>query len=163
MVERGTRRLALPAYAVRRVLKGGTMTRVSDAPAHFVGLADDRGRALPVLCVDPWLGLEHRPWASGDSVVVMESDGVRFGVLVDRVDGVGILIQSTADPQLAEAASEVAPGFIAGCKVGPYGSVAVLAAPVLARAAIAATDRLSPQAPLAPFDADLQALHGSAA
>lgn len=138
IVERCARRLALPAGAVRRVLSGGTLTRVPGAPAAVVGLVNDRGAALPVVCIDAWLHLPPRPCASGDPVVLVEGAGVRFGLLVDRVDGVAPLADVSATPIDFDAAS--APNLIGACRASGRGPVAVLDPDALAQAAVAAAD-----------------------
>lgn len=136
IVERGQRRLALPAGAVRRVLSGGTLTPLPCAPAHVVGLVSDRGAALPVVCLDPWLGEPVRACRSGQPVLVLECGGLRFGVVVDRVSGVGWLpaaddeIATTGDPAAVVSAARPAEG----------GAVSMLDPTALAAAAIAAAD-----------------------
>ena len=138
IVERGQRRLALPASAVRRVLSGGTLTRLPCAPAHVVGLVSDRGAALPVVCIDPWLDAPVRACQSGEPVLVLECAGLRFGVVVDRVGGVGWL--PVRDD--TTGAGPAAPG---GPVVHPEapaegGPVSLLDPVALAAAAIAAAD-----------------------
>jgi chemotaxis signal transduction protein len=140
IVERGVHRLALTAGAVRRVLSGGTMTRVPGAPAQLVGLVDDHGSALPVIRLDDWLGLSPRACTSGDAVVVVEGDGLRFGVLVDRVEGVALLAETLA-AGTADWPELVAPELIAVWRRSPRGPVGVLSAGALAQAAVAAADR----------------------
>ncbi|MDX2166693.1 MAG: chemotaxis protein CheW [Deltaproteobacteria bacterium] len=138
IVERSARRLALPAGAVRRVLSGGTLTRVPGAPAAVVGLVNDRGAALPVVCIDAWLRLPVRPCASGDPVVLVEGAGVRFGLLVDRVDGIAPL--ADASPTGLDFDAESAPNLIGACRASGRGPVAVLDPDALAQAAVAAAD-----------------------
>lgn len=135
IVERGERRLALPAVAVRRVLSGGTLTPLPCAPAHVVGLVSDRGAPLPVVCLDPWLGEPVRACRSGQPVLVLECGGLRFGVVVDRVGGVGWL------PASAEAGEGGDAGLVVGAaRAAEGGAVSVLDPAALASAAIAAAD-----------------------
>jgi purine-binding chemotaxis protein CheW len=97
IVERGQRRLALPAGAVRRVLGGGTLMPVPCVPAEVVGLVSDRGVPLPVLSVDAWIGQPAKACRPGDPVLVLECDGLRFGLVVDRFAGVRRLPATAAD------------------------------------------------------------------
>jgi len=138
IVERSARRLALPAAAVCRVLSGGTLTRVPAGPAAVVGLVNDRGAALPVVCIDAWLRLTPRPCASGDPVVVVEGGGLRFGLLVDRVDGVAPLAGVT--DALIDFDADRAPHLIGASRASGRGPVAVLDPDALAQAAVAAAD-----------------------
>lgn len=134
IVERGQRRLALPAAAVRRVLSGGTLTPLPCAPPHVVGLVSDRGAPLPVVSLDPWLGEPPRPCRSGQPVLVLEGGGMRFGVVVDRVGGVGWL------PAGDEPAPGDPPPVIGAAAAADGGPVARLDPAALAGAAIAAAD-----------------------
>lgn len=145
IVERCARRLALPAGAVRRVLSGGTLTRVPGAPPTVVGLVNDHGAALPVLCIDRWLHLPPRPCASGDPVVLVEGAGLRFGLLVDRVDGIAPL--ADASDAAAEFDADLAPNLIGACRASGRGPVAVLDPDALAHAAVAAADAAFGAAP----------------
>ena len=136
IVERGQRRLALPASAVRRVLSGGTLTPLPCAPAHVVGLVSDRGAPLPVVCVDPWIDEPVRACRSGEPVLVLECGGLRFGVIVDRVGGVGWLPAhdtSAADP------SAPAP-VVSAARPADGGPVSVIDPVALAAAVVAAAD-----------------------
>ena len=135
IVERGQRRLALPASALRRVLSGGTLTPLPCVPAHLVGLVSDRGAPLPVVCIDAWIGEPVRTCRSGEPVLVLECGGLRFGVVVDRVGGVGWLpaLDSTADA----AASGPMVGAAQPAEGGP---VSLLDPAALASALVTATD-----------------------
>lgn len=134
IVERGQRRLALPANAVRRVLSGGTLMPLPCAPAHLVGLVSDRGAALPVVCIDPWIDEPVRPCQSGEPVLVLECTGLRFGVLVDRVGGVGWL------PVRDDGAGAAAGPVVHSECMAEGGPVSRLDPVALVAAAIAAAD-----------------------
>ncbi len=135
IVERGTRRLALPATAVHRVLSGGTLTPLPGAAAHLAGLVNDRGTPLPVVCVDSWLDVPAAPCADGMAVVVLEGGGLRFGLVVDRVGAMGWL------PVAGANAADLAGGPIfAAPRCDDSGAVAVLDPDALAGAAVAAID-----------------------
>jgi chemotaxis signal transduction protein len=137
IVERGQRRLALPASALRRVLSGGTLTPLPCVPPHVVGLVSDRGAPLPVVCIDPWIDEPVRACRSGEPVLVLECGGLRFGIVVDRVGGVGWL------PALDEAdggASSAHGPVIGAARAAEGGPVSLLDPAALASAVVAATD-----------------------
>jgi len=136
IVERGQRRLALPAGAVRRVLSGGTLSPLPCAPAHVVGLVSDRGAPLPVVCLDPWLGEPVQPCRSGQPVLVLECGGMRFGVVVDRVGGVGWLPTDGEAGATADDPAEV----VGAARPSDGGPVSMLDPTALAAAAIADAD-----------------------
>ncbi len=137
IVERGQRRLALPASVVRRVLSGGTLTPLPCAPAHVVGLVSDRGAPLPVVCLDPWIDEPIRACRSGEPVLVLESGGLRFGVVVDRVGGVGWL-PALDDGGTADASAQ-AP-VVGAARPADGGPVSLIDPVALASAVIAAAD-----------------------
>lgn len=137
IVERGRHRLALPASALRRVLSGGTLTPLPCVPPHVVGLVSDRGAPLPVVCIDPWIDEPVRACRSGEPVLVLESGGLRFGIVVDRVGGVGWL------PALDEPAGgeTAAPAPVIGAaRPAEGGPVSLLDPAALASAVVAAAD-----------------------
>jgi purine-binding chemotaxis protein CheW len=136
IVERGQRRLALPASALRRVLSGGTLTPLPCVPPHVVGLVSDRGAPLPVVCIDPWIGEPIRACRSGEPVLVLECGGLRFGVVVDRVGGVGWL--PALDCTSADAA--LSGPVVGAAQPAEGGPVSLLDPDALASAVVTATD-----------------------
>jgi purine-binding chemotaxis protein CheW len=99
-------RFALPASAVREIVRPGKTTRVPHAPDSVVGLANLRGRVMPILALGALL---DRQVAGGGRVIVLErADPV--GLLVDDVSAVIVDAASGAlliDPEalLAKAFS----------------------------------------------------------
>jgi purine-binding chemotaxis protein CheW len=71
---------ALPADAVREIVRLPTVTRVPGLPTFVAGLANVRGRVLCVLDLRPLLGLDQ---PRGDRLVIIERDGVTAGLVVD--------------------------------------------------------------------------------
>jgi chemotaxis signal transduction protein len=132
IVERGQRRLALPAGAVRRVLSSGPVMPVPAVPAHVVGLVSDRGVPLPVVSVDAWIDQPARACRPGDPVLVLECDGLRFGLVVDRFAGVRRL------PAAAAGAAAGARPVVQSEIPAEGGPVALLDPEALAAAATAA-------------------------
>lgn len=74
-------RLAIPAHAVREVIRRPAMVRVPHAPAALVGLGNLRGSVLSVVSL---ASLIDRPAGEGKRVIVL--DGAQdVGLLVDEV------------------------------------------------------------------------------
>ena len=78
--------LALPAAAVREVLRPAPLTRVPQAPPSLLGLSNLRGAVLPVLSLARLTDRAETPPSPASRVVVMEG-GAPFGLLVERVGG----------------------------------------------------------------------------
>jgi purine-binding chemotaxis protein CheW len=74
---------ALPADAVREVVKLPALTRVPHAPAGMVGLANVRGAAVPILSP---AALQGRADASGERLIVL-----------DRADPIGLLVDEVRE------------------------------------------------------------------
>lgn len=72
-------RFALPVEATRGVLPAEELRPLPSPRPGVVGLADHLGAALPVLAA---FG------DGGEHVLVVETDGTRFGLLVEEVSGV---------------------------------------------------------------------------
>jgi chemotaxis signal transduction protein len=87
VVELAGRHYGAPLKAVREVFTLGPLTPVPTAPAAVAGVANLRGQVIPVLDLMRLLDLGLHRLRLGDPVVLVESDGTRVGLLVDRVVG----------------------------------------------------------------------------
>ena len=81
-------RLALPAAEVAEILRVPPVTRVPNAAAALLGVANLRGTVLPVLSLAALLGHAAGP-ASGAARVVVLAGGAPVGLLVDAVAALG--------------------------------------------------------------------------
>jgi chemotaxis signal transduction protein len=87
VVELAGRHYGAPLKAVREVFTLGPLTPVPTAPAAVAGVANLRGQVIPVLDLMRLLDLGLHRLRLGDPVVLVESEGTRVGLLVDRVVG----------------------------------------------------------------------------
>lgn len=87
VVELAGRHYGAPLQAVREVFTLGPLTPVPTAPAAVAGVANLRGQVVPVLDLMRLLDLGLHRLRLGDPVVLVESEGTRVGLLVDRVVG----------------------------------------------------------------------------
>jgi chemotaxis signal transduction protein len=83
----GAARYAVPMAQVAEVVHVPACTRVPAAPGWLVGVANWRGRVLPVLDLRPLLGAEPVPLATSARLVILAVDDVEAGVLADQVPG----------------------------------------------------------------------------
>ncbi len=100
VVELAGRHYGAPLQAVREVFTLGPLTPVPTAPAAVAGVANLRGQVVPVLDLMRLLDLGLHRLRLGDPVVLVESEGTRVGLLVDRVVGLlgpGAVTAATAD------------------------------------------------------------------
>jgi chemotaxis signal transduction protein len=104
VVRMGNGRYALELTVVAEVLPLPSTTRLPGGPLWLDGIANWRGRVLPVLDLRPLLGAERRPAASSARLVVLRHEDVEAGVLVDAV--LGLL---TWDTELLEVPGTVPP------------------------------------------------------
>jgi purine-binding chemotaxis protein CheW len=74
-------RFALPASAVREVVRRPGVTRVPHAPASLLGLANLRGNVLPLVALGTLIG--EPVTAAGRIIVLEQADPI--GILVDEV------------------------------------------------------------------------------
>jgi purine-binding chemotaxis protein CheW len=98
VVELAGRHYGTPLQAVREVFTLGPLTPVPTAPAAVAGVANLRGQVIPVLDLMRLLDLGLHRLRLGDPVVLVESDGTRVGLLVDRVVGLHGPGAAPADP-----------------------------------------------------------------
>lgn len=83
----GNQLFAVPLLTVKEVIQKPEVTQVPNMPAHFEGMMNLRGQILGVYNVRKKLGAPSREKteASAEVVVVIESQGVNVGMLVDEV------------------------------------------------------------------------------
>jgi chemotaxis signal transduction protein len=98
VVELAGRHYGAPLKAVREVFSLGPLTPVPSAPVAVAGVANLRGQVVPVLDLMRLLDLGLHRLRLGDPVVLVESDGTRVGLLVDRVVGLIGPGAAAADP-----------------------------------------------------------------
>ncbi len=70
---------------MREILRVGPITRLPQAPPHVRGVVNLRGRIVPILDLRARLGLPDQATTRDSRVMVVERDGHRLGLLVDRV------------------------------------------------------------------------------
>jgi len=98
--ELGGRRFAVPLAGVREVFNLGPLTPVPTAPPAVAGVTSLRGQVLLVVDLALLLDMGLHRLRLGDPAVLIEAEGVRVGMLVDRV--VGLTQTSAADAVPAE-------------------------------------------------------------
>src|SRR5699024_3144209 len=80
--------VAIPAEAIREVLRPGAVTRVPHAPPSLLGLMNLRGVVVPVVSLARLLGREGVASTSAARVVVVGAEAP-IGLLVESVSAVG--------------------------------------------------------------------------
>lgn len=75
-------RLSLPAAIIREITRLPRLTRVPHGPSALLGLANIRGKVVPVLSLAEMI---ERPRGSEQRLIVVE-DGDLFALAVDRAD-----------------------------------------------------------------------------
>jgi len=109
----GEERLALPMSAVREIVRPLPLVPVPRAPELLLGLANLRGRVLPVLDLRRLVGAAPREPDEATRVLVLEWRGSRLGLVVDAVHRV---LEAAADAleTARGAAAALATGVLAG-------------------------------------------------
>jgi chemotaxis signal transduction protein len=120
----GAGRFAVDLALVAEVGRVPAITRIPGVPGWLAGLANWRGRILPVLDLRPLLGGEAAARPVSARIVVLAAEGTNVGLLVDLVDGT-----TTLGPELAPFPA-VLPGTAADLVLGQVprdeGPIAVL-------------------------------------
>jgi purine-binding chemotaxis protein CheW len=91
VVRLGVGRFAVELDAVVEVGRVPEVTRIPGAPSWLAGIANWRGRLLPVLDLRSLLGADRDPLQGAARVVVLDREGTSLGIVVDAVDGTGAL------------------------------------------------------------------------
>jgi chemotaxis signal transduction protein len=83
----GAGRFAIDLADVAEVGRVPVISRIPGMPGWLAGLTNWRGRILPVLDLRPLMGAGSGSLPASARLVVVTSDGVSVGLLVDAVDG----------------------------------------------------------------------------
>ncbi|NCN95305.1 MAG: hypothetical protein GW917_01130 [Bdellovibrionales bacterium] len=95
----GEQLFALPLMKVKEVIQKPEITQVPNMPSHFEGMINLRGQILGVFNVRKKLNQKSVENGPPEVIIVVESDGLMLGMIVDEVTRV---IQASAE-QLKEA------------------------------------------------------------
>jgi chemotaxis signal transduction protein len=88
LFRRGPLDLALPLRVAGRAVATRRLTPVPFAPPELCGVFLDRGRVVPVILIDRWLGLSAPPAPAGGAWLLIDDGSVTLAVVVDRLLGV---------------------------------------------------------------------------
>ena len=124
VVRLGAGRFAADLDAVAEVGRLPAVTRVPGAPAWLAGVANWRGRLLPVLDLRTLLGAESGPMGGSARLVVLTADAVTAGIIVDAVEGTGAL--GGAIEEFPAALADDGSSLLSGQVPAEDGPIAVL-------------------------------------
>jgi chemotaxis signal transduction protein len=91
VVRLGSGRFAVSLACVAEVGRVPAVTRIPGGPDWLSGVANWRGRLMPVLDLRALLGAERAPLRSAARLLVLVDDGISAGIVVDVVEGTGAL------------------------------------------------------------------------
>jgi purine-binding chemotaxis protein CheW len=121
----GSSRYTVAMTEVAEVIALPRITRIPGSPAFLRGVANWRGRMLPVLDLRPLLGAANLPLASSARLVVVQEGVVTAGIVAEAVPGVYDLSLGDAAPPPATLGAEAA-RLVSGQVADARGPVAVL-------------------------------------
>lgn len=87
----GEERHALELRWVREIFTLAALTPVPTAPPILDGVVNFKGAIVPVLSLSVALGAARRAVQPGDALVLIDVDGTRAALAVDRIDAVTAL------------------------------------------------------------------------
>jgi chemotaxis signal transduction protein len=84
--------------SVQEIIRLPKMAKVPRTPAYVDGIANLRGVVLPVIDMRTRFGMERAPETDRTRVLVVDIDGVKTGLRVDRVKQVTRVMRSEIEP-----------------------------------------------------------------
>jgi purine-binding chemotaxis protein CheW len=123
VVRLGTGRFAVELASVAEVGRVPLITRVPGLPSWLSGVANWRGRILPVLDLRPLLGAEASELDAHARLLVLTGSGVAVGMVVDGVEGTTVLEGVAGFPLTTDAGGSA---LLSGQVARSDGPVAVL-------------------------------------
>jgi len=121
----GSSRYTVTMTDVAEVISLPPVTRIPGSPPFLTGVANWRGRMLPVLDVRPLLGAPMIPLATSARLVVVQSGSITAGIVAEAVPGVYDVSLLDAEPPPATLPSEAA-RIVSGQVADDQGPIAVL-------------------------------------
>lgn len=121
----GSSRYTVAMTEVAEVIALPRITRIPGSPAFLLGVANWRGRMLPVLDLRPLLGSASIPLATSARLVVVQEGVVTAGIVAEAVPGVYDLSLTDAAAPPATLGAEAA-RLVSGQVADALGPVAVL-------------------------------------
>jgi purine-binding chemotaxis protein CheW len=103
VVRLGTGKFAVDLASVAEVGRTPAITRVPGLPVWLSGVANWRGRILPVLDLRPLLGADATELDAHGRLLVLTGSGIAVGMVVDAVDGTTTLTDVAAFPAASSA------------------------------------------------------------
>ncbi|MDX6226679.1 MAG: hypothetical protein QOI76_69 [Frankiales bacterium] len=125
VVRLGGTRYAVAMEAVAEVGRPPHVTRVPGVPAWIAGVANWRGRIMPVLDLRILLGAPSPDLGVTGRIMVLARDGVTLAFLAERVEGVVSLELDSLEPVLLTLTRTTA-SVLAGQLTHPDGPIALL-------------------------------------
>jgi chemotaxis signal transduction protein len=123
VVRLGAGRFAVDMASVAEVGRAPAVSRVPGVPAWLCGVANWRGRILPVLDLRTLLGAQGDDPADRSRLLVLASGSIVVGMLVDSVDGTTTLTEIADFPATSTVGSST---LVCGQVPREDGPIAVL-------------------------------------
>jgi chemotaxis protein CheZ len=98
----------IPILKVQEIINLPQLTKLPQAPHYIEGIANLRGRIIPVVNLKKLSGLDGG--SIGEKVIVITSGKITFGVLVDSITGVVAIEESEIEPSTDFNTSEIVSG-----------------------------------------------------
>ena len=97
---------------IKEIVRVPVLTSVPNAPHFLVGLANLRGKVLPIIDARKRLGIEQGELSDASRVLIIENSGNAIGILVDRVKGVNSIEGLTIEEPPTIISNEIDRKFI---------------------------------------------------
>lgn len=99
-------RYGIATQAVQEIFFLPALIPVAEAPPDIVGMLNLRGEILPVIDLNRRFGRPSRPYQLTDSVIVLQADTLRAGIIVDHVYDVEAVMGDRAPVDLTYGRGE---------------------------------------------------------
>lgn len=104
----GTEKFAIPLLQVKEVIGITEIRNVPLSPKYFLGILNLRGQVISIVDLRIKLGITKSSNSDENSIIILEMEGVYFGVVVDSVDSVTPFTEEQmSEPPIREGVSNV--------------------------------------------------------